>query len=69
MESTALAVCDEWADREMGEDEAELKGEASGRVKFIKKKKREAAAADKTCHLLSWEAESSHVKMLFHFRV
>lgn len=57
-----------WADREMGEDEAELKGEASSWVKFIKKR-REAAATDKTCHLLSWEAESSHVKMLFHFRV
>ena len=54
----------------MGEDEAELKGEASSWVKFIKKKKkREAAATDKTCHLLSWQAESSHVKMLFHFRV
>lgn len=51
----------------MGEDEAELKGEGSSWVKFIKK--REAVATDKTCHLLSWEADSSHVKMLFHFRV
>ena len=41
----------EWADREMGEDEAELEGEASSWVKVIKK--REAAATDKTCHLLS----------------
>ena len=57
----------EWADREMGEDEAELKGEGSSWVKFIKK--REAVATDKTCHLLSWEADSSHVKMLFHSRV
>ena len=32
-----------WADREMGEDEAELKGEASSWVKFIKKKERSSS--------------------------